>query len=123
MAVLTIVPPLMTNAAPVPTPTAMLPLVPTLMTALVAVPRFVEEYIPPHLFSTLSPVFNLAKAIGNLVAVLSGLLLPPDTSSQATLAACTTWYYVFGFPIILLLPVLVLLLFAIPIESPKFYLI
>jgi len=88
----------------------------------VAIPRYVEEYVPPHLFSTLAPLFTVAQAVGNLLAVLGGLLLPPDDASEEELLSVTLWRYLFAFPVIPLLFVLIHLLVNITGESPKFLL-
>jgi len=82
----------------------------------------VEEYVPPHLFSTLAPIFTVAQAVGNLLAVLGGLLLPPDDASSKELLGVTVWRYLFAFPAIPLILVLIHLLVNITGESPKFLL-
>jgi MFS family permease len=66
----------------------------------VAGPRMVEEYVPPHLYSTLAPFFTIAGPFGAFICLLGGLLLPPDGASQSQLDANTTWRYIFGFPIV-----------------------
>jgi MFS family permease len=48
----------------------------------VAGPRFMEEYIPPQTYSTMGPIFVSCMPLGSFIAVLGGLLLPPDTSSE-----------------------------------------
>jgi len=88
----------------------------------VVVPRFVEEYVPPHLFATLAPFFTVASAVGNLVANLGGLLLPPDDASSEELLEVTEWRYLFAFPLIPLVLLIVHLLVNIKRESPKFLL-
>jgi len=81
-----------------------------------------EEYVPPHLYSTLAPFFSITWAIGNLLAVLGGLLLPPDDASSEELLDVTVWRYLFAFPAIPLILCLIHLLVNIRGESPKFLL-
>ena len=88
----------------------------------VAGPRFVEEYIPAHLYSTLSPVFCVMGSLGGLVAVAGGLILPPDSSVNHILVNDTTWRYLFGFPLLPQLAIIIAFVFFIRFESPKFYL-
>lgn len=66
----------------------------------VAVPRCVEEYTPSHLYSTISPFFCAASALGTLISYFLALLLPPDSAPKAELANSDAWRYLFGFPII-----------------------
>jgi MFS family permease len=66
----------------------------------IAVTRMQEEFIPPHLYSTLGPSYPVSCTLGTFLATCSGLLLPPDSSSQKTLQAVTIWRYIFGFPLI-----------------------
>jgi hypothetical protein len=52
----------------------------------VAAPRFLEEYVPPHLYKTISPFFSAAIPFGQLLALMGGLILPPDDSSNELLS-------------------------------------
>ena len=88
----------------------------------IAVTRFQEEYIPPHLYSMLGPTFAVSCTVGSYVATISGLLLPPDTSSEKTLEHVTIWRYIFGFPLVPLVIALLVHFILIKHEPPKFYL-
>jgi len=67
----------------------------------VAAPRFLEEYIPPHLYKTISPFFTAAMPFGTFLALLGGLILPPDDSSHEVLYNNESWRILFGFPIVI----------------------
>jgi len=81
-----------------------------------------EEYVPPHLYSTVAPCFSVCSGIGNLLAVLGGLLLPPDDASSEELLDVSVWRFLFAFPLVPLTLVLIHLLVNIRGESPKFLL-
>jgi MFS family permease len=65
----------------------------------VAVPRCVEEYTPSHLYSTISPFFCAASALGTLISYFLALLLPKDDEPMKVLADSDSWRILFGFPI------------------------
>jgi MFS family permease len=67
----------------------------------VAVPRCVEEYTPTHLYSTISPFFCAASALGTLISYFLALLLPKDSAPITVLAESGSWRYLFGFPIVI----------------------
>jgi len=89
----------------------------------VAGPRMVEEYVPPHLYSTLAPIFTIAGPFGAFICLLGGLLLPPDGAPESKLESNTTWMYIFGFPIVVQLLLLLQMFCVIRTESPKFLLL
>jgi hypothetical protein len=60
------------------------------------VPRFIEEYVPPHLYSLLAPIWSVASGLGQLIAVFGGMILPPDSSPKEELANSEMWRYLFG---------------------------
>jgi hypothetical protein len=88
----------------------------------IATPRMMEEYLAPHLWSFLSPIFILSLAIGAVFATSAGLLYPPDDSPPEVLRESDVWYYLFAFPIIPYLLSICMLLGCIKTESPKYYL-
>ena len=51
----------------------------------VAIPRYQEEVVPPHLTSSLQPAFVVAQAFGCLASAFLAYCLPPDDSDIATL--------------------------------------
>ena len=53
----------------------------------VAAPRFLEEYVPPHIYKVMSTFFTAAMPFGTFLALLGGLILPPDDSTKAVLVA------------------------------------
>jgi len=59
---------------------------------------------------------------GTMIALVGGLILPPDDSSIAVLESNWTWRLLFGFPVIVLGLLTLHLLLVIRTESPKFYL-
>ena len=67
----------------------------------VAAPRFLEEYVPPHLYVSISPFFSAAMPFGTFLALLGGLILPPDDSSYEVLSTNETWRILFGFPMLI----------------------
>jgi len=69
--------------------------------ASVAVPRFVEEYVPLHLFSSFAPIFTAFSMLGSLIATIFGIILPPDGSSTQVYLDSYTWRILFGFPSVL----------------------
>jgi hypothetical protein len=87
----------------------------------VAIPRYVEETAPPHLYSIVAPFFTICYALGNWVAMISGLILPNDTDIPALLIS-TRWKYIFGFPLPLSFIIFFYLLWGFRCESPKFFL-
>ena len=87
----------------------------------VAIPRYVEESCPPHIYSAMSPIFTINYALGNLTAMCSGLILPKDDDVIA-LATTTRWRWIFGFPFPLSVLIFFYLLWGFRCESPKFYL-
>lgn len=89
----------------------------------VAGPRMVEEYVPPHLYSTLAPIFTIAGPFGAFICLLGGLLLPPDGAPESQLEDNNTWMYIFGFPIVVQLLLLAHMVCGIRTESPKFLLL
>jgi MFS family permease len=89
----------------------------------IAIPRFTEEYVPPHLYSILSPVYIFSIQVGTISAVLSGLLLPPDKDKPDILRENQIYHYVFAFPLIPFSLCLLLMFLVIDTDSPKFYLV
>jgi len=87
-----------------------------------AVPRYIEEYVPPHLVSTNVAIHVICVALGALLANLGGLLLPPDDANSEELLNDTMWRYLFAFPVLPLGLLLIYLLLDITGESPKFLL-
>ena len=49
---------------------------------LVATPRYIEEYIPIHIYTVCFMSFYVFTNIGGLLALFSGILLPPDSEKQ-----------------------------------------
>lgn len=88
----------------------------------VASNRMVDEYVPLKLFSTCSPVFAVALNVGTLIATFTALMLPPETASLKQLENNTTWRYIFGFPIVLFLIVILGMLIFVKTDTPKFLL-
>ena len=48
----------------------------------VSAPRFQEEYIPPHLTSTLQPTFVVCTTLSAVMSSLSAYALPADDASK-----------------------------------------
>ena len=67
-------------------------------------------------------LFYLSQNLGNLLAMFSGLLLPPDKNKQE-LIDTNIWYYIYGFPIILYGIMILLLLTVVIHDSPKFLIV
>lgn len=83
------------------------------------IPKFVEETIPSHVYGTFGSIYPLSTTFGAFAATLFGLALPPDTDLVA-LRENQTWRYVYGFPILLCIIQILILLFVIKHDSPKF---
>ena len=88
----------------------------------VVVPRYIEEYIPVQVYSTCLSTYCFSNNIGNLFALFSGLILPPDTDKEALIAS-NMWFLIFAFPLLFYLIILALLSTVVIRESPKFSLI
>jgi MFS family permease len=78
--------------------------------------------VPPHLFSTCAPIWNVACALGQLIAVFGGMILPPDNSLPSVLASSGKWRWLFGLQSVFLIFILLHMVLVIRWDSPKFYL-
>ena len=56
----------------------------------VASPRFISEYAPVQLQSTLIPMFLLSTAIGGNICMFAAIALPPDKDTEAPLQTETS---------------------------------
>jgi len=88
----------------------------------VAANRMVDEYVPLQLFSTYSPIFSFSLNVGSLIATFSAVVLPKDKATHEELAANESWRYIFGFPIVFFVIVIIGMLTIVRTDTPKFLL-
>ena len=87
----------------------------------VTCPRFVEETVPNHLFSTLGPLFTFTQTIGTLAAYFLGELLPDPDGPKEIIKDSTSWRIIYGyFPIGCFLVMIFCLFFILDHDALKF---
>lgn len=87
----------------------------------VTAPRFVEETVPNHLFSTLGPLFTFTQTVGTLIAYLLGEVLPDPDGPKDMIKNSNSWRIVYGyFPIGCFLVLIGGLLFILDHDALKF---
>ena len=85
----------------------------------VATPRYIEEYVPVHVYSACVGTYCFSQNLGNLFATFSGLLLPPDTDPQRLIES-NMWYFIFAFNFVFYGIMVTLLLSVVRFDSPKY---
>ena len=88
----------------------------------VVTPRYIEEYIPVQVYTTCFGVYYFSQNAGNLCALFSGLLLPPDDQPQE-LVDSDMWFWIFAFPLLWYGTMLALMLTVVVHDSPKYSLV
>jgi MFS family permease len=86
----------------------------------VAATSFIADYVPVHLYGSISPIFNLSLCIGVMFAMCSAAVLPPDTHTEE-LMMTTNWRYIYMFPIFIYAIAVLLLTLVIKNDGPRFY--
>ena len=87
-----------------------------------ATPRYIEEYIPVQIYTVCFGLFYFSQNVGGLLAMFSGLLLPPDDDTKA-LKESNMWLFIYGFPAALYLLMVILMLTVVRYDSPKYSLV
>ena len=88
----------------------------------VATPRYIEEYVPVQIYSTCLGTYCFSQNFGNLFALFSGLLLPPDDDKPA-LKASDMWLFIYAFPLVWYIAMAALLFTVVRLDSPKYSLV
>ena len=83
----------------------------------------VDEYVPLTVYNKVTPIFSFCINLGTTIAAFTAVILPKDEASTEVLAQNTSWRYIYAFPILLYLLVLIGLFLFVPTDTPKYYLI
>lgn len=94
----------------------------------VAMPRYMDEVLPPSLISLYGGLYCFSFAIATIIAYMLALGLPDDKHPDGTdnidgLTDDKFWRIIFGLPILLYVVQLILMYTACRYESPKFLLL
>lgn len=66
----------------------------------VCMPRYVEEYLPLRRYGLCIALYAGSINIGSTMAILSAVILPSDTDTEALLADEVDWRIIFGLPLV-----------------------
>ena len=88
----------------------------------VVTPRYIEEYIPIQVYTPCFMTYYVSQNLGNLIALFSGLILPPDSDEKALIAS-NTWYFIYAFPLVWYSIMVALLIGVVRYDSPKYSLV
>ena len=88
----------------------------------VAMPRYLEEFVPLRLYSLCVGLYALSMNLGTICALCSAVFLPPDSDTEALENDQVTWRCIFAFPALLFALQISGFLTAVRMDGPAFYL-
>ena len=84
-------------------------------------PRFLEETVPNHLYDKFAPFYVISQTLGNLVAFMTGEMLPDNTDKQALIDDDINWRLIIVyFPLVLYASVIIFFVFILRHDAVKF---
>ena len=88
----------------------------------VAMPRYVEEFVPLRLYSLCITTYAVSMNAGTIFALCSAVILPPDTDAVDLIDDQVRWRIIFGIPFVWFALSTLGFLFFVKVDGPTFHL-